>query len=159
MHTRIEVLAVVAVRPSIEGAVFHGRQVVRDQVRAKFVTLVDDGPERAALRLEGQSVWVAEAACKNAPASTRAIDFPDRSPIFLRLDAVLSDVAVGADADIKQRAVSTGRQALRPVVIDRAARQRRQRHAARGDSLVAVMVRVTHDGVSVRKYRSSPTKT
>ena len=35
-------------------------------------------------------------------------------------------------------------------MIDRAARQRRQRHAARGDRLVAVMVRVTHDGVSIR---------
>ena len=143
-------LAVVAVGPSVECAVFHRSQVVGDQVGAEFIALVDDGPQRAAFRFEGQPVRVAEAAREDAPAPTSAVDFPDRRPIFLRFDTVLGDVAVRTDADIEQRAISTGCQALGPVVIDRAARKLRQRDALSGNREAAVMVRIAHDGVGVR---------
>ena len=52
-------LAVVAVRPSVEPAIFHGSQVIWDQVRTEFITLIDDGPQGPAFRLEGQPVRVA----------------------------------------------------------------------------------------------------
>ena len=95
-------LAIVAVGPTIEPAVFHGSQVIRDQVRTELIALIDDGPQDPAFRLEGQPVRIAKATCENAPASARAIDFPNCSAIFLCLDAVLGDVAVGPDAYIKQ---------------------------------------------------------
>ena len=105
LDARIKVLAVVAVGPAIEAAIFHGRHVVRHEVRTEFVTLVDDGPERAGLRLASHSVRIAQAARMNSPAPAGAVDLPDRSAVFFRLHAVLGDIAVGAHADIKQRTV------------------------------------------------------
>ena len=52
LDARIDVLAVIAVRPAVEGAVLHRRQIIRHQIGAEFVALVDDGPQRAGLRLE-----------------------------------------------------------------------------------------------------------
>ena len=43
-YARIDVLPVVAVRPTIKAAVLHGREKVGDEVVAELVALVDDRP-------------------------------------------------------------------------------------------------------------------
>ena len=78
-------------RTSIRTQRVVGNDCLLDQIRTEFVTLVDDGPQSSAFRLEAQSVRVSKATCENAPASARAIDLPNRRPILLRFDAVLSD--------------------------------------------------------------------
>ena len=56
---RIDVLAIVAVRPSIEPAVAYGRHVIRYEIAAELITLVDGDPESAAVRLPRQTDWIA----------------------------------------------------------------------------------------------------
>ena len=62
-------LTKVAVEPTIKGAVLNRGQVVGHQVIAKFVALVDRGPQRAALQLPGKAHGVAQAGGKDAVAA------------------------------------------------------------------------------------------
>jgi hypothetical protein len=140
LYARIDVLAVIAIGPAVEGAVLHRGHVVRHEIGPELVALVYHRPQRAALRLEAQAVRIAQAACEDAPAPARTIDFPNRGAIFLRLHAVLGDVAVRADADIEQRAVLARHQALGPVMIDRAAGKFEERSARLGDLGVALAI-------------------
>ncbi len=52
-----------------------------------------------------------------------AVDLPDRRSAFLRRQAVLTDIAVGADTHIQLAAVLAGHHIFGPVVVDTAARQ------------------------------------
>ena len=142
-------LAVIAVGPAVERAVLDRRHVVGDEIGTELVALVDDGPQRTALRLEGQAVRIAQSAGKDAEAAAGAVDLEDGGAILLGLHPVLGDVAVRADADIELRAVGACDQALGPVVIDRPARQLRQSRARRGDLGVALVVGISDDGVGV----------
>ena len=96
-----DVLAVIAVRPAVEAAVLHRCHVVGDQIGAELVPLVDDRPQRAALRLEAQAVRIAQAAREYSPAAGGAVDLEDVGAIVLGLHPILGDVAVGADASIE----------------------------------------------------------
>ena len=78
------------------------------------------------LRLEGQAVGIAQAGGEEPVRAGGAVNFPDRGAVQFRRDAVLGDVAVGADAGIELGAVRAGGQALGPVMVDGAAGQRRQ---------------------------------
>ena len=84
LHARIEVLAVIAVRPAIERAVLHRSHVIRHEIGAEFVALVDDRPQGAALWLERQAVWVAESAREEPPAAGSAVYFPDGGAVLFR---------------------------------------------------------------------------
>ena len=132
-HARVEMLAVVTVGPAIEGAVLDGSQVVGHQVRTELVALVDDRPEDMRLRLELQSIGVAQAGGELAVRAGGTVDLPDRCAADLGLDPVLGDVAVGAHARIELRAVGACGEALGPVVVDRSAGQIAQLYAGRGD--------------------------
>ena len=78
-----------------------------------------------------------------------AIDLPDGGAVAFGLDAVFGDVAVGADAGIERRPVRARHQALGPVVVDRSARQFRQRRACRCDLGIAFLVGISHDTIGV----------
>lgn len=116
---RVDILAEIAVGPSVKATVLDRRHVIRNQVRAEFVTLVNDGPKGRGLRFPTQSVGIAQAMRKNTEAARRSVDLPDRGAILLGLHTVLGDIAVRADADIERSAVLAGNEALRPVVVDR----------------------------------------
>src|SRR6202041_2022644 len=109
--------------PSIEAAISNGGQIIRYQIRAKLIALVDDGPQRMSLRLELQPVRIAQPGGVLAMRPGGPIDLPDCCAANFRLNAVLRDVAVGADACIELSTVRARRQTLRPVMVDRAARQ------------------------------------
>ena len=122
VHPRIQVLTVVAVGPPVEPAVPNGREVVGDEVGPELVAFVDDGPQGVTVRLELQAIRIAKPRGVFAVTAGGAIDFPDRCPPDLRLQPVLRDIAVRADAGVELRAIRARRQALGPVMIDRAAR-------------------------------------
>src|ERR1700709_854408 len=149
MNPRIDVLAVVAVGPAIKRTVLYRRHVIRHQIGTDLVALVDHGPQRAALGFEGQAIRIAQPAGEDTGLSGSAIDLKDVGAVFLRLDAVLRNVAVGSNADIKLRSIRTGDKALCPVVVYRTARQRHQRFTRRGDAHVAGLVWVPDDCIRV----------
>jgi hypothetical protein len=96
------VLTKIAVRPAVEAALLHRGQIIGDEVGPEFVPLVDDGPQRTTLRLEAQTIGIAQSTGKDAKAPSGAIDLEDVGAVLLGLDAILRDVAVRADADIQQ---------------------------------------------------------
>src|SRR5256885_13915607 len=114
-------LTVIAVGPTVEPSIFHGGQIVRHEVGSEFVTLIDNGPKRAARRLESQPVGIAQPHGKQAPATGSAINLPDRGTVLFGLHAVLGDVAIGSYANVQQRAVLTGHQTFGPMVTNRPA--------------------------------------
>ena len=79
MNPLVDMIAVVAPRPAVEGAVLHRGHVVGHQVRPEFVALVDHRPERAGLGVEGQPVRDC-AAPRRRPAPHRSAGRPARSP-------------------------------------------------------------------------------
>ena len=67
----IHMLPKVAVRPAVEPAFFHRRQVVRHQVVANLVALVDDCPERICRLLPTHAVRIAQTGCEDALRAAR----------------------------------------------------------------------------------------
>src|ERR1700744_240975 len=110
-------LAVIAIGPAIEGAVLDRGHVVRHEVAADLVALIDRGPERAARRLPAESVRVAQARGEDPVRAGRDLDLPDRGAAFRGLHAVLADIAVRTDRDIELGAVGAGRDVLGPVMV------------------------------------------
>ena len=104
----INVQAVVAVRPAIKPAVAHRGQIVGYQIAADLVALVGDGPQRTGHRLERHAVRVAQAGCEQALGAGIQIDLPDRGAALLLVEAVLADVAVGADRCVELAAIAAG---------------------------------------------------
>ena len=101
LHPPIDVLAEIAVRPAIEAAVLYRGQVVRHQIGADLVTLVDDGPQLAAVRFPLQPGRVAQAAGEDTAGARGGVHFQHGGAPVLYGQAVFGDVAVGADADIQ----------------------------------------------------------
>src|SRR6185503_12846781 len=85
----VDVRAVVAVGPAVEGAVAHSSEVVRHEVVAELVSLIDYRIQRAGLRLPGEAVRVAQAGGEDAVLAALRVDLPDRCATFLDFDAVL----------------------------------------------------------------------
>src|SRR5205823_11007666 len=54
LHPRIDIVADVAVRPAVKSAVLQRSEIIRRQVVAQFVPLVDAGPELSRHRLKRQ---------------------------------------------------------------------------------------------------------
>src|SRR6185503_11496313 len=95
--------------------------VVGNKIVADLVALIDDGPQRAGLRLEVHAVGIAQAESEDAAAAGRGIDLPDRGTPLLFGHAVLGDIAVGADGGIEVRAVARSNDVFGPVMIVRTA--------------------------------------
>src|SRR5260370_41385569 len=87
----VDMLAEIAVGPAIETAVLYRGHVIRHQIIAELVALVDGDPQRAALRLPTRPVRIAKAGGEHAPLAGRTIDFEHRGAIGLGLDAVFAD--------------------------------------------------------------------
>src|SRR5450432_795702 len=116
-------LAIIAVGPTIEASLAHRGQIIRHEIRPKFVALVGDRPELARVGLPLQAGGIAYAAGENTMSARRSVDFPDRGPLDLRLHSVFSDVAVGADPDIELGSILAGQQTFGPMMVDRTAGQ------------------------------------
>ena len=150
LDARVDVAAVPAVRPAIEAALLHRGQVVGHQVAAEFVAFVDDRPERAAHRLPGHAVGVAQARREQSHRTAGAVDFPDGRAAFLGRHAVLGHIAVGAHGGVELAAVEAGDQRLGPVVVQRTARQVGQLAATGGNAQIALVVGVLPNRIGVR---------
>src|SRR5262249_47478925 len=123
LDSRIHVLAVIAVRPTVEGAVDDRSDVVGNEVVAQLVALIHGRPQLTALWIPVQSVRVAQARGEHARIAARGIDLENGGATLFILHAVLSRVAVGADSRIDARAIGARDDVLGPVVVDGASRQ------------------------------------
>src|SRR2546422_1057134 len=93
----IVMLADVAERPAIESAVFHGRHVIRHQIVAEIVALIDGSPERVCAGLPRQRGGIPQSRRKDAETRSIRIVFADRgSPDILTFVVIRS----GADGDV-----------------------------------------------------------
>ena len=147
-HARIDMAAVIAPRPTVERAVLDRGQVVGHQVAANLVTLVDHGPQHLGVGLEAHAIRVAQPACEESLGTALDVDFPDRSTAFFGRNAVLADVAVGADRYVKLGTVAIGDDVFGPVVVD-AGRQLGHQRWRRGDLGLAFDVRHLHQRIGV----------
>ncbi len=121
-HAPVDMLAVIAPGPAVKPALANGGQIIRHEIAAELVALVDDGPELAGFRMEVQPVRIAQTRCEDARRPRAAIDLPDRGPALLRFETALGSVGIGADRRVEEAAVGTERQILGPVMVDRPAR-------------------------------------
>ena len=142
---RIDVLAPVAVGPSVEGPFADRGQIVGHQLRPQFVAFVDDGPQGAGGRFDGQGGRIANAGGEGAVRAGLAVDGPDDGAVLFHGQAALADIAVRADAHIQGLAVRAGGQRLGPVVVDRR-RQLGHFLARRGDPRLARLIVEPHQG-------------
>src|SRR5690349_19476977 len=78
LHPDVHMLAEVTVRPAVESTLANRGDVVRDQVTADLVALVDRGPQRPAPRVERDPDGVAQAAGELARRAGARVDLPDR---------------------------------------------------------------------------------
>ena len=149
LHPRIDVLAVITVRPAVEGAILHRRHEVGNQVAAKLVAFVDGGPQRAGLRLPIHPVRIAQPGGEQPRVAGCGIHLQDRGTIDLVLHAVLAHIAVRADRHVEARAIAAGNDVLGPVMVDRARGQVDDLYAGRGDLRIARLVGKAHDRIGV----------
>lgn len=90
----IDVLAIIAVRPTIEAAVPNGSHIVGDQIASGLVTLVDCRPKRSGHRFPGESIGVAQTRRKNALGTGLPVDLPDRGAPFLGGNAIFDGPSI-----------------------------------------------------------------
>ena len=150
LYASIDNLPVVAVWPAIKTAVAYRRHVVGYEVASQFVALVDGSPEHAAFGLPCQPDRIAQARGEQAPPSRLEIDLPNRSAAFFFFDAILADVAVGADGGVQLHSVGTGNDVLCPVMIEGAGRQVGYHRARCSDSRLPRHVRKANDSIGIR---------
>jgi hypothetical protein len=148
-HSRIHVLSVIAERPTIKAAIFHRRHVIRHEIAAELIALVDCCPQRARLRLPVHAVGIAKARGKYSPLTGGRIDLEDRRAVFLLVEAVLSDIAVGADRGVEPRSIAACNHVLRPVMIDWPSRQVGNFDAGIGDPRHTLGIGEAYDGVGI----------
>jgi hypothetical protein len=101
----VDMLAVIAVRPAVEAALLYRGHVVRYEVAADLVALVDDDPELAAFRIPGQAVRIAQPGGEETRLFRGEIDLQHGGAILLFLQAVLAGVGIGTDRRIELRPV------------------------------------------------------
>src|SRR5258708_31889358 len=65
----VDMLAEIAVGPAIEAAVLYRGHVIRHQIIAKLVALVDGDPQCPALRLPTRPVRIAKAGGEHLPVA------------------------------------------------------------------------------------------
>ena len=154
LDPRVEVAAPVAPWPAEEVARAHRRQVVRHEVAAELVALVDHGPERAgaAARTRGRP------GCADPPAKMR------ERPVAASISQIaarprsaarpFSPWSLFEPTETKSRSVGD-REPLGPVMVDLARRQRRDQRAGRGDPGLARRVRKAQQRVGVGDVEAS----
>ena len=146
-YAGVHVVAVIAVGPAIERVFLDRGHVVWHQVRPQFVTFVDDRPQRAAVGVEGQAVRVAQPRGIDLGRPRLAVDLPDGGTALFGLHPVLGGVRVRADRRVQHRPIRAKRQVLGPVVVQRTARQRRDRRGFGIDHRVAQGIGIGDDRI------------
>src|SRR5581483_3647138 len=93
----------VRVRPSIESAVVDFRHIVRHELVAETIALVDRRPERSCFRLERETNRIAQSAGERARTAAIRLHDYDRCASHVALDV---HIAGGTDRDKQLRAVA-----------------------------------------------------
>ncbi len=136
----IDVLAVITPGPAVKAALLHGCHIIGNQVRAELVTFVHHGPKSARLGMEVEPIGIANTRGKNFCCTRLAIDLPDCGTSLLRLDPPLTRIGVGSDRGVEKASVGAESEILRPMVVDRPARERRKDPGLRCDGATTKFV-------------------
>src|SRR5436190_16960333 len=94
LYTIVDVLSVIAVRPSIETAITHRSHVIRHKIAAKLVAFIHGSPQRTALRLPAEAVRITQAGGEIARFAGGRLDFEYRCAMLFFIDSVFGRVAV-----------------------------------------------------------------
>src|SRR5215208_1773364 len=78
----INLLTVIAEGPPVKGAVANSGHVIRHQVAAELIALVDHRPQRAGLWFPCHAHWIAKPRREDPMAARVRVDLPDRSPFL-----------------------------------------------------------------------------
>src|SRR5260370_41996270 len=97
---RVQVLAIIAIGPTIEASVPHRGQIIRNQILPDLVALVGDGPKLAGLWLPLQPGGIANSTGEDAVRARCPIDLPDRGSLVFGPGSGFADVAVPSNPDI-----------------------------------------------------------
>src|SRR5680860_147653 len=97
LYPRVDVRAVIAIRPPVKPSILNRSQVVGNEVAAELVPFVDDGPQLTTLRLPSEPVGIAQTGREYPRATCRGINLEDGGAARLVLHAIFSNVAIGAD--------------------------------------------------------------
>ena len=108
-HPVIDVIAPIAVRPTVEAALLDGGEVVGNKIAAELIPLVDDRPQSPAFGFPGEADRIPQAGREQARFACLDVELEDCRPARFLVESVLAHVAVRADADIKPRAVLVAR--------------------------------------------------
>jgi len=153
MNPGIDVLPVIAIRPSIESAVLHRGQVVRHEVGDDLVAFVDDCPQSMALRFPSS----ARLGCAGRLRRCHLPVAQSTSQMAARFFSASIPFSVmllfEPDADIQQRSILARDEALRPVMVNGTTRQLGERGSLPGDCRIALLVVVANDGVGIRDIK------
>jgi len=133
LHPGIDMLAEIAIRPSVKRTFPERSHVIRRNIAAERVSLIDGHPQRARRWFPRETHRIAQARCESPLLARCRVDLPDRGPALLRSNAIFRGVTVGADAHIESGAVSICNEALGPVVIEGSAREVCELRAGCGD--------------------------
>src|SRR5680860_1081505 len=136
----IHILAKIAEGPAVETTIRHGCHVVRHQITAEQVALIDGDPEPAAFRLPGHTHRIAQASGKFAVLTGFGVNFPNGRAAFLLLKTIFADVTVGAHTDVKLAAIRAGNHAFGPVMVDFSGWQVGDFGALGGDTLSLIHI-------------------
>ena len=101
MDALVHVLAPVTVRPAVEPALLYRGKVVGNKIGTDLVALVDDGEQLAGSWLNREICRIARSGRVNPLRACQTIDLVDGRTTLLDRKAVLGNVAVGPDPDIK----------------------------------------------------------
>ena len=161
---RILMVAEIVPGPAIEGARRHVRYIVRRQVVAESIALVDGAPERAGSWLDRKARTIANAGRVDALVLALRIEGEDVGAALLvaergadrRLGDVglilarraFCDVAAGADRNEQRLVIGRESEVARPV--SPAARQARNRLGGAGGLHLSAAIGKAHHGVRRR---------
>src|SRR5262245_12015002 len=91
-HPRVDRLAAVTVEPTIKDTILHRRHIIGHKVTTELVTFIDSSPERTALRMPGESIWVAQSRSKDSSVAGGNIDLENGGTVNLVIQAVFTHV-------------------------------------------------------------------
>src|SRR6266446_3124687 len=113
----IVMLADVAERPAVESAILYRRHVIRYQIVAEIVALIDGSPKRVCAGLPGQRGRIPQSRREDAETGSIRIVFADRGApdvlsfvvIRSRADSDVHLLAVPAEGDVTSKVITASR--------------------------------------------------
>src|SRR5690242_16877366 len=99
--TRVFMLAEIGKWPTVKSSLFYARKIVRDEIVAEQIALIDDRPEGFGLRFPIHADGVAQSVGKNSHTAAVGVDLQNSRPALILFPSIFFvDVRRGADRNV-----------------------------------------------------------